>query len=124
MNLDYPDLPEQMGGRHLQGLRRAFPVGRPLPVDAIFCFNDVGAMFVLRELQDRGIAVPDDVAVVGFNDIEPARTCRPALASGDRKGHRLAATVDDLVHRRLEDPDLPPQQHTVHMEFVPRESAG
>lgn len=120
--LDYPQRPESHGQLHLDGFRQAFP--GEVDVDAVFCFNDTGALYVSRELQDRGLAIPDDVAVVGFNDTEAGRVWRPELATGDRKHREVALLVDRLLNERLQSPDLPPQRHVVNMSFIWRQSAG
>ena len=120
--LDYPDALESHGRRHRDGLRRAFP--GPVDVDAIFCFNDTGALFVLRELQDRGVAVPDGVALVGFNNLEVGLAVRPELATGDRRRSEVAAAVEVLLERRLAHPDAPPHLTTIPMRFLWRASAG
>ena len=54
--------------------------GGELP-DAIVCANDQMAIGVLRTLAARGIRVPDDIAVVGFDDIFPASLCDPPLTT-------------------------------------------
>ncbi len=122
INLDVPQTGEEHGRLHLEGFCRQFP--KTVDVDAIFCFNDIGAMYIIRELQRRGLRVPQDVAVVGFNDLEAGRLWQPALASGDRRCPQVADAMDQMLEQRLADPDRPWQQRTVHMEFIWRESAG
>jgi DNA-binding LacI/PurR family transcriptional regulator len=122
IDLDFPTRAETHGQLHLDGFRRAFP--DRVDVDAVFCFNDTGALYVMRELQDRGLRVPEDVAVVGFNDIEPGRIFQPPLATGDRKQHQVAQAVDRLLADRLADPETAPRQETIHMQFIRRQSAG
>ena len=53
----------------------------PEPPDAVFCFNDLLALGALRTLAEAGLSVPDDVAVVGFDDIEDGRFHSPALTT-------------------------------------------
>lgn len=122
IDLGYPDNPDTQGQRYRDGFRRAFP--GQVQVDAIICINDVGAMFTIHELQERGIRVPEDVAVVGFNNIETCRVVRPALASCDRRSRETAEAVDRMLAWRLDNPDAPPQCETIHMNFVHRASAG
>ncbi len=131
---DHPDLvidmppptamPEDIGERCLAGLRRVFGRTGPIPVDALFCFNDNGALYLMRELQDRGVRVPEDVAVVGFNNMQAGRVWRPALATGDRKPRDVAAAIDRMLMQRLDQPDGPPQRETISMSFIRRASAG
>jgi DNA-binding LacI/PurR family transcriptional regulator len=95
-----------------------------LPVDAIFCFNDIGAGFMMRELRHRGIDVPQDVAIVGFNNTPLSQVMEPPLATGDRKHQDVALAVNKMLFRRLSDPDVPAQCQYVHMSFLWRDSAG
>lgn len=52
-----------------------------LPVDAVFCFNDTMAIGALRALRENAVRVPDDVAVVGFDDIEEGQFSAPPLTT-------------------------------------------
>jgi LacI family transcriptional regulator len=49
--------------------------------DAVFCANDMMALGVLRGLFERGRSVPDDIALIGFDDIEFARLAAVPLTS-------------------------------------------
>jgi DNA-binding LacI/PurR family transcriptional regulator len=48
---------------------------------AIVCVNDLTAVGALRELRDRGLRIPEDVSVTGFDNVELAQFCYPALTS-------------------------------------------
>ena len=123
--LDYPDSPTNHGERHGVAMRQRFPDDRDLGgVDAIFAFNDVGAMYIIQDLKRRGLRVPDDVAVVGFNNTEPAAVWDPPLASGDRRFDEVAREVETLLVDRLGDIDRPPRRLTIPMRFIHRASAG
>jgi LacI family transcriptional regulator len=70
---------------------------------AIFCGNDVLAVGALRRARELGIGVPDDVSIIGFDDIELAQITQPALTTvhvphremGRRAGLALAQLVKD-----------------------------
>jgi DNA-binding LacI/PurR family transcriptional regulator len=51
------------------------------PPDAIFCFNDLLALGAMQALREQGLRVPDDIAVVGFDDIEESRYSCPTLTT-------------------------------------------
>lgn len=51
------------------------------PPDAVFCYNDLVALGAIRALLARGIRVPDDIAVAGFDDIEAGRYNTPSLTT-------------------------------------------
>ena len=53
----------------------------PKPPTAIFAFNDAIALGVLRAAHERGLRVPDDLSVVGFDDIKYATIVSPALTT-------------------------------------------
>ena len=77
------------------------------PFDALFCFNDLLALGAIESLQQHGRAVPGDVAVVGFDDIDEGRHTSPDLTTVAVDLAVLAeAAVDSLV-RRLDDPSAP-----------------
>lgn len=77
------------------------------PFDALFCFNDLLALGAIEALQQRGHAVPADVAVMGFDDIDEGRHTSPDLTTVAADMRVLAdAAVDSLV-RRLDDPSTP-----------------
>ena len=115
--------PNEMGLRHIRAFNERYPDDLE-GIDAIFTFNDIGAMYIMRELQQRGIEVPKQVAVVGFNDIEVGRIWQPALASGDRKRDEVAAAIKQMLDSRLAQVDQKPRTQTIHMQFICRESAG
>lgn len=95
-----------------------------VPFDALLCGTDEAAIAAYKWLLERGKKVPDDVAVVGFNDSTYSKFLVPPLASINRQDEEVAKLVENMLFARLEHPDLPPQQEDVCMTFVPRESAG
>jgi DNA-binding LacI/PurR family transcriptional regulator len=106
----------------LDPLRRQ--LDRGVSFDAAFCFNDVTAMALMNLVQARGLAVPRDVAVVGFGDSESAPFTWPPLASISRQFEQIAREAERLSFARLESPGAPPQTARVAAQFVLRESAG
>jgi LacI family transcriptional regulator len=110
--------------RYVEALHQTWPVGTAIDVDAIFSFNDLGAMVAANFLRERGVQVGEEVAVIGFNDDPASSLWQPPLASGDRSRAALAEATQDMVLSRLANPDLPPRQKTIEMVFLWRESAG
>jgi LacI family repressor for deo operon, udp, cdd, tsx, nupC, and nupG len=76
----------------------------PEPPDAVFAANDVLAFAALRVLRERGIAVPNQIAVVGFDNIEDAAWSDPPLTTIDQPVERIGATAATLLLSRLKDP--------------------
>jgi DNA-binding LacI/PurR family transcriptional regulator len=93
------------------------------PPDAVFCFTDVLALGALRSCALRGVRVPEDIAVVGFDDIEDGRFSTPTLSTVSPDKTAIARTAVELLSHRLEDPRRPARDVTVGFELVVRESS-
>jgi LacI family transcriptional regulator len=82
---------------------------------AVFCANDLLALGVLQEMTQRGLRVPDDVAIVGYDDIDFAAAAAVPLSSVRQPREQLGRTAADLL---LEEVDDPNHQHR-HVVFQP-----
>src|SRR3954454_9097175 len=73
------------------------------PPTAILCFSDVLANGVVRAAEARGLRVPEDLSVAGFDDSPLARRMRPALTTVrqpvEEKGHVAAAMLTEAIER-------------------------
>lgn len=91
--------------------------------DAIFAGSDAVAIGVIAALHDVRLSVPDDIAVVGVDDIGAAQYCRPALTTvkthPHRSGELAASLLIDLMKGRA--PEL--RHHLLDAELVVRESS-
>jgi DNA-binding LacI/PurR family transcriptional regulator len=99
----------------------------PEPPDAVFCFNDLLALGALRVLHDRGARVPEDIAVVGVDDIEDGRYATPSLSSVRPDKEFIAQVAVRLLLERLEagGPEAaPPREVVAPHQLVVRESSG
>ncbi|UOZ03069.1 LacI family DNA-binding transcriptional regulator [Amycolatopsis sp. WQ 127309] len=72
----------------------------PQPPDAVFCFTDELALGALRAAADRGVAVPDSLALVGFDDIEDGRYSVPSLTTVAPDKDRIAELALDRLTRQ------------------------
>ncbi len=84
--------------------------------DALFCFNDLLAHGAIRALADLGIRVPDDVAVVGFDDDEQSSFSVPTLTSIAPDKPRLAQLAVAALAERL-DAVEPPAAREISAPF-------
>jgi DNA-binding LacI/PurR family transcriptional regulator len=71
-------------------------------IDGIFCFNDLLAIGALRALRETGRRVPDDVAVVGFDDVEECLYTAPPLSSISPDKQAVAEAAVDLLVQRMD----------------------
>jgi DNA-binding LacI/PurR family transcriptional regulator len=94
----------------------------PEPPDAVFCFNDLLALGAIRTLLERGLDVPGDVAVVGFDDIEDGRFSTPTLSTVSPHTEQIAELAVELLAERLGEDAGPPREVKVGHRLVARES--
>lgn len=71
-------------------------------VDAVFALNDAMALGALHVLHDRRVAVPDEIAVIGFDDIDEAKYSSPTLTTVSPGREQIARTAVDLLRARIE----------------------
>jgi DNA-binding LacI/PurR family transcriptional regulator len=90
---------------------------------ALIVFHDSAAIEAIHELQDRGLRVPEDVAVVGFDDIDMARVVRPALTTCHVHRELLGALGVRRLIERAADPNAPALALVLDTVFVERASA-
>lgn len=90
--------------------------------DAVFCFNDALALGALRTLHERGLRVPDDVAVMGFDDFEAAEFSTPNLSSVASDKAAMARSAVRLLLERIDVPDRPAREILIGHTLRIRES--
>jgi LacI family repressor for deo operon, udp, cdd, tsx, nupC, and nupG len=73
------------------------------PPDALFCCNDLLAIGALRALREARRRVPDDVAVVGIDDIEESAFTDPGLTTVAPDKAAIARTSVELLAQRIEE---------------------
>ena len=96
----------------------------PEPPDAVFCASDVMAIGAMAAIEAAGLRVPDDMAVVGFDDIDYARLVTPSLTTVRQSQDAMADELIGAMLHLLEHPDESPTASVVPVELIVRESAG
>ncbi len=94
----------------------------PDPPTAIFAANDVSAFGVIDAVRNRGLRIPDDISVIGFDDIPEASTVRPALTTVRQPLTKMGSIAAEMLLKYIENPDLPTQRVTLQTELIIRES--
>jgi len=92
--------------------------------EAIVCANDQMAIGVLQALAKAGRKVPDDVAVVGFDDIFPGSLCDPPLTTVHQPMRLLGERACTRLLDRIANPELRPRVELLPTELVIRSSCG
>jgi DNA-binding LacI/PurR family transcriptional regulator len=93
------------------------------PPTAIFCYNDMTALGVLRALHARKLHVPGDVSVVGFDDLFIASYTDPPLTTVRQPRRRMGLLAMECLLQLMQG-QYPSQAITVAAELVVRESSG
>ncbi|AUH43346.1 LacI family DNA-binding transcriptional regulator [Streptomyces sp. CMB-StM0423] len=95
------------------------------PPDAVFCFTDMMASGAMRVAHDEGLAIPADLAVVGFDDIQEARYMVPSLTSVAPDKQEVARLAVKALLARIEGPaEAPPTTLLAPYELALRESSA
>ncbi|WP_210364617.1 LacI family DNA-binding transcriptional regulator [Bacillus sp. REN3] len=94
------------------------------PPTAVVVADDLMALGVLNKLDEMGIAVPDDISVVSFNNVLIAEMARPPLTSVDINIFNLGYEAAKSLIRRIENPDEPIAQTIVPFKIVQRSSCA
>jgi DNA-binding LacI/PurR family transcriptional regulator len=98
-------------------------LARDREVDAVFAASDLMAAGALRVLREAGRRVPDDVAVIGFDDSEMAGNTYPRLTSVRQPTQQMGRELAKLLIAQLRDPETTLEPVILPTELVRRESA-
>jgi DNA-binding LacI/PurR family transcriptional regulator len=86
---------------------------------AILCSSDIFALRVLNHLQAKGVSVPGDVGLMGFDNIDTLQFVRPRLATVDYHIHDIGHLAFDLLLRQIDgEPSASEQTTTVRHQIV------
>ncbi|HEY5628865.1 MAG TPA: substrate-binding domain-containing protein, partial [Candidatus Limnocylindrales bacterium] len=106
---------------HAMALEAMQAVPRPT---AVFAANNFIAIGVLHALDELGLRVPEDVAVVGFDDLPEAMVTFPFLTVVAQPAFEIGRESVSVLLSRLGDPDSPPRQVVLPARLVIRRSSG
>ena len=110
----------------LGGLLLAELTARWAKVTAVFCGNDNLALGALFECQRRGILVPEDLSIIGFNDLEVAACSYPSLSSIATPRYEMAQRSAEIILEIIRGSGNRPKKHQIDLGFrlISRESTG
>jgi LacI family transcriptional regulator len=95
------------------------------PFSALFAFNDISAMGAIRALRESGLQVPENVSVVGFDDIQSAAYQNPSLTTVRQPLHKMGRIAAETVLRRITRPaDVSMKAIIVEPELMVRETTA
>jgi LacI family transcriptional regulator len=94
------------------------------PPDAIFASNNLMTLGALRALHELGLRVPQDVALVGFDDMPWAEDLNPPLTAVSQPGYEIGQQAVQLLLKRIERPDAPFSRVILQPKLIVRQSCG
>lgn len=115
--------------RDLTSPELGYPVVQQLlaakePFTAIVAFNDISAMGAIRALKDFDLRVPEDVSVIGFDDIRAAAYTLPRLTTINQPLEEIGRIATQSLLNRIHDTVPPRDQIMVEPKLILRESTG
>jgi LacI family transcriptional regulator len=96
---------------------------RPTPPTAIFGGADIAALGVLRAAEERGLDVPADLTVTGYDNIHTSMIGRVSLTTVDHAGHLIGSVSAKLVLERLSG-RIEPVHHVVAPRLIVRKTSA
>ncbi len=91
----------------------------PEPPNALFAYNDAAAMIAMRACKDKGLRIPQDIAVIGFDNIDSAALAAPPLSTVGVQRHQLGKLGLELLLSTGEA-----QQRTLDVSLIVRDSTS
>jgi LacI family transcriptional regulator len=99
-------------------------LARERPFTALFAYNDISAIGSIRAFQEAGLRVPEDVSVVGFDDIRIAMHNNPPLTTVRQPLEKMGETAARFLLERLEHHRPWKSEIVIDPELVVRDSTG
>ncbi|HET8824148.1 MAG TPA: LacI family DNA-binding transcriptional regulator [Terriglobales bacterium] len=123
-----PELTVQLAGEE-SGPALGYPYAKMLlerkqPFTALFAYNDASAIGAIRAIREAGMRVPEDISVVGFDDIQAATFHSPSLTTVRQPLHQMGEIAAKVLLDRLDGKEDWPKQVAVKPELVVRESTA
>ncbi|HEC22840.1 MAG TPA: LacI family transcriptional regulator [Chloroflexi bacterium] len=94
------------------------------PPTAIFACNDLMAIGAVCAARELGLSVPEDLSIVGFDDIRLASFVNPSLTTIAQPKHEMGVLATQMLLERMQDRDRPPRRQMLSTSLVPRQSTA
>jgi LacI family transcriptional regulator len=114
------DFQQQTGYENTKSLLRS---ADPRPT-AIFASNDLSAFGAMDAARECGLRIPDDISIIGFDDIPQASFVYPKLTTVHQPLEQMGQIAAKMLLERIEDPSRPPQRVALATQLVIRDSCA
>jgi DNA-binding LacI/PurR family transcriptional regulator len=99
-------------------------IARNVPFTALFAYNDISAIGAMRAFQEAGLRVPDDISVVGFDDISIASFSIPPLTTVRQPLGKMGRIAAQTLLDRIEERAPFVSEIAIEPELIARRSTG
>ncbi|MFC5529938.1 LacI family DNA-binding transcriptional regulator [Cohnella yongneupensis] len=99
-------------------------LARPTRPTAVICCSDTGALGAYQAIRDAGLSVPEDISVIGFDDIEIASEIQPALTTVRQDTNTIGRKAIELLDALITDVSMQPPEAIVPTQLVIRGSCS
>ncbi|WP_320173393.1 LacI family DNA-binding transcriptional regulator [Maridesulfovibrio sp.] len=93
------------------------------PPSAVFCSNDYIALGAIKGARESGLSLPEDLSIVGFDDMPTASYMVPALTTVRQPAYEMGRRACELLLQKMENPEKP-EQHMMETKLIVRESTA
>jgi LacI family transcriptional regulator len=90
----------------------------------LLAFNDLSAIGAMHAFRDAGKRIPDDISVIGFDDVQAASIIQPALTTIRQPLARMGMLAASEILARIEDAQSEPRSILIEPELIIRQSSG
>ena len=96
----------------------------PVQPDAFVCTNDFIAISIIRALKLKGLSIPDDISVCGFDDSSESKLIEPHLTTVHIPSYEMGSIAADMLLNRIDNPSSPFKTMYVNTDIIYRDSTG
>jgi DNA-binding LacI/PurR family transcriptional regulator len=97
-------------------------INLPHRPDAIFAINDYAAIEMMHVIRKAGLRIPEDIAVLGFNNENVGRFVEPSLSTIDQPAHEMGSVAAEILINHVHHTELPWENKVVKSKLIIRQS--
>lgn len=97
-------------------------INLPQRPDAVFAINDYSAIEMMHVFKKNGLRIPQDIAVLGFNNEKICRFVEPSLSTIDLSAYDMGVASAEILLDQIKDPGAPIKKKLIKSELIMRES--
>ena len=99
-------------------------INLPQRPDAIFAINDFAAIEMMYVIRQAGLRVPEDIAVLGFNNEKIGKFVDPPLSTIELPAHQMGSAAAELLINQIHHPEMPAEERVIKSRLIIRNSTS